>query len=136
MKIILLLLIPITLKAPPYIDLLSSNDRQERTFYTNKFNFELFKKAVEFNCSNYDIVIKQAILETGWFKSNIFKTKNNLFGFYDGKGKYNHWYKSVIDYARYQKRKYKGGDYYSFLRQSGYSVDSLYIDKLKRINYE
>lgn len=81
-----------------------------------------------------DIVIAQAKLETGNFTSYLFKVSNNLFGFrnYNGYKKYKTWQASVEDYSNWQNKKYKGGDYYEFLKWINYAEDSLYIYKLKQ----
>jgi len=63
------------------------------------------------------VVLAQAILETGHFKSEIFKQNNNLFGMKEAKVRqhtadgtnlghacYDSWQESVIDYALYQAR--------------------------------
>ena len=94
-------------------------------------------------CEYYDIqhsniVIAQAILETGHFRSNMCKTKNNLFGLYNSsKNEYfsfNHWSESVEAYKKMVQYKYKEGDYYHWLDSIGYATDSLYVYKLKQIN--
>ena len=80
-----------------------------------------------------DIVLKQAILETGWLSSYSCKNRHNLFGFrYRGKYlEFDTWQESVEYYSRWQKRHYKGGDYYKFLKDRGYATDPEYITKLK-----
>ncbi len=82
-----------------------------------------------------DIVLKQSILETGWYKSYSCKTRNNLFGFrYRGRYlEFATWQDSVAYYCRWQSRKFKGGDYYTFLKSVGYAEDTEYINKLKSI---
>jgi hypothetical protein len=63
------------------------------------------------------IVLAQAMLETGHFKSDVFKQNNNLFGMKEAKTRqhtavgtnlghacYDTWQESVIDYALYQAR--------------------------------
>lgn len=90
-----------------------------------------------------EIVYAQAILETGWFNSDICIRKNNLFGLYDSKTNsyitYNHWVESVLDYDKYIQSKYKNqkhiyfNDYYRFLQDIGYARDSNYIHKIKSI---
>lgn len=83
-------------------------------------------------CPN--IVLAQARLETGNFKSKVCRTKRNLFGIRKG-GKYKsyrRWQDSVADYKRLISSRYKGGDYYAFLRRIGYAEDKSYISKLKR----
>jgi flagellum-specific peptidoglycan hydrolase FlgJ len=47
--------------------------------------------------------------------------------------KYNHWTESVEAYKRFQDKKYKGGDYYTFLKKVGYAEDPHYVWKLKHI---
>lgn len=82
-----------------------------------------------------EIATKQAVLETGWFKSAAFKNKNNPFGLMKG-GELREFesieeacqaYKDLIYY------KYDGGDYYEFLDEMGYAEDPNYIWKLKHI---
>lgn len=81
-----------------------------------------------------EIVLNQAKLETGNFKSYLFKKSNNLFGFrnFNGYKVYKNWKCSVIAYKQWQSKKYKGGNYYTFLKNIGYAEDSLYIKKLKQ----
>lgn len=103
------------------------------------FNPQNLKIAlVKYNIDHWDIAYKQSILETGWWRSRVFKKNNNLFGFYY-KGKYlkfDNWLESVKYYKRWQRRKYKGGDYYKFLKLLPYAEDPKYITKLKQIKYE
>ena len=85
--------------------------------------------------SNQNIILKQAILETGWLKSVNCKKNNNLFGLTNLKGyyKFKHWKESVIFYRDRIHKKYKKGDYYVFLDNLGYAEDTLYVQKLKMI---
>ena len=83
-----------------------------------------------------EIVFRQAILETGWFKcENCSMDHNNLFGFYWKKKylEFDTWQESVVYYSRWQKRHYKGGDYYQFLEEIGYATNPDYIKLLKGI---
>lgn len=87
-----------------------------------------------------DIVRAQAILETGHFRSKVFREYNNLFGLYDSKNqdyfKFEHWSESVAAYISMVQYKYKPPDnYYSFLEKLGYATDTNYIQKVKRIEY-
>ena len=79
------------------------------------------------------IVLAQARLETGNFKSKLCKQKHNLFGIkHNGKyASYPSWRESVRDYKRCISSRYKGGDYYAFLKRIGYAKDPQYIRKLK-----
>lgn len=80
-----------------------------------------------------DIVYGQARLETGNFKSNVFKKYNNLFGFRKGDYLYfRNWKASVQYYADFQKRYYKQGeDYFKFLTRVRYcEADSIYKERV------
>ena len=90
-----------------------------------------------------DIVLAQAILETGWFTSYNYTFRNNCFGFYyKGLMKFDTVQDCVDYYQRWQERHYTGGDYYDFLeclwvREDGtcvrYAKDPDYVSKLKSI---
>jgi flagellum-specific peptidoglycan hydrolase FlgJ len=81
-----------------------------------------------------DIVLAQARLETGNFKSDRCRRDHNLFGIKHGKkyARYRTWQESVADYKARISTRYKGGDYYAFLRRIGYAKDPKYIAKLKQ----
>lgn len=120
----------------------------------------LYEKIVESNVKFPDIVFAQAILESGYFTSQLFKTTNNLFGmkypkirknFAIGKSKsgyavYSHWTKSVDDYIEWQKRTIKSNLNISrsgYLQKLSkiYCTDPSYISKINQItklfnNYE
>lgn len=90
--------------------------------------------------SHPDIVLAQALLETGYFKSKIFKERNNLFGLYNSRiGEYyrfEHWTESVDGYINYIEYKYdpsRDSSYYDFLDRIGYAEDPRYIVKIKSI---
>lgn len=95
----------------------------------------LYNYILECRIKSPKIVYAQAILETGSFKSRLFNTHNNLFGFRGSQGYicYNNWRESVDHYSRWQEENYKGGDYYAFLTKIHYAEDSSYVSKLKRI---
>lgn len=87
-----------------------------------------------------EIVMRQAIIETGNFYPNHLMKKNNLFGFRVG-GKclqFNSWQESVDYYKDWQTRKYTNPDenYYSFLVRIRYATSSQYIKKLKKVNFD
>ena len=82
------------------------------------------------------IVLTQAKLETGGYKSKVLRTHNNLFGLRK-QGKYrrfNNWNESIIAYRDLVQYKYKGGDYYHFLHNLGYAEDPEYIQKLRKLS--
>ena len=81
------------------------------------------------------IVLAQARLETGNFRSDRCRRDHNLFGMKRGRryAKYSNWRESVKDYKQRISSRYKGGDYYAFLRRIGYASDQNYIGKVKHI---
>ena len=81
-----------------------------------------------------EIVLAQARLETGNFKSMRCKVDHNIFGIKHGKkyATYKRWQDCVTDYKKRISSRYKGGDYYEFLRRIGYARDPKYIQKLKQ----
>lgn len=114
-----------------------------QSFSQNK-DLEAFKKALnKSNIKHKNIVLKQAILETGWFTSRIYRDNMNCFGFYyNGFIKFRSIEKCIGYYERWQSRHYEGGDYYEFLNCLykdnkgdciGYAKDSNYTKKLKKI---
>jgi len=84
-----------------------------------------------------DIVLAQAILETGWFRSNACRKKHNLFGLTNPRtGKYyefDHWTESVKAYYTKVQYRYKGGNYLLWLRKIGYAEDKNYIRYVIRV---
>lgn len=88
------------------------------------------------------IVLAQAILETGWFKSAVCRNKHNLFGLTNPRTKdyyeFNHWTESVkayytkVQYRFYQKnKKIKSEvDYLIWLRDLPYATDRNYIKSI------
>ncbi len=96
----------------------------------------LYDALVYHKVNHPEIVCAQAILETGWFTSNLFHNNNNLFGLYNSKSKqffkFNNWHDSIKGYKNMIQYKYKEGeDYYAFLTRIGYAEDPKYINKLK-----
>lgn len=84
-----------------------------------------------------EIVLRQAIWETGWFKSKHVLEKNNIFGFRHTK-KYMSFetWKACVDYYKtWQLRKYTNieEDYYAFLIRVKYATSTKYISSLKSI---
>jgi len=103
----------------------------------------------ELNIKFPHIVLAQARLESGNFKSKIFKENNNLFGMKEAKqristnkgtnlghAKYDSWKECVLDYALYQATylsKFKTEEqYYSYLADN-YAENGRYIKLIKKI---
>jgi hypothetical protein len=100
------------------------------------------------------IVLAQATLETGGFRSKVFKQNHNLFGMKQSlrrpttcKGTknnhayYDHWESSVEDYGYYQAtsgliKARTDQQYYNLLSQMGYAEDPNYILKVKKLAEE
>ena len=95
------------------------------------------------------IVLAQSKIETGNFRSKIFRENHNLFGMKEAQRRittaegtnrnhayYNHWRESVYDYAFYQCRYLSGikseADYFQYLGAS-YAEDTQYVSKLKNM---
>lgn len=103
------------------------------TFTCANFTLELHKQGIQ--CS--DVVLRQACLESGYFKSDVWKKNNNPFGFCykDCYLQFDTWQESIKYMKDWQGRWYKQDeDYYSFLQRLPYAMDSLYVKKLKSIN--
>ena len=113
-------------------------------------NYKQFEDMVySMNFPYPDIVIAQAKLETGHFKSEVFKMNNNLFGMRHplqrvtlSRGSnlnhavYNSWQHSLMDYAMWYNKycsKYQTKDeVYNYL-QRVYSTNKNYIKILKQV---
>ena len=109
------------------------------------------------NVEHIDEVIKQTKLETGWYKSRLFRDHNNLFGMHmpvvrpttansyitaDGNKRvanYDTWQSSVADYILYidyyKSLGYSTDNYYEFLISVGYcELGSYYIRLLESMS--
>lgn len=110
---------------------------------------ELLDYIVKLNIRYPKVVLAQAKLETGNYKSNVFITKKNLFGMKlarsrpttgqgDGKGyaHYKTWKESVIDYALLQTSYYRNcrteQEYMEQLQRT-YCENSMYIQHLREL---
>lgn len=116
----------------------------------NKFTKEkLVNELKRLNIKHPHIVMAQSIIETGYWKSKIFKENNNLFGMREAKVRintalgtqnshayYETWRESVYDYAFYSCRYLSGvrteNEYYAYLGKN-YAEDPNYVKALKSI---
>ena len=97
----------------------------------------LYQEIIRNGIRHPKIVLAQAILETGWFRSPLCRNRHNLFGLTNPKtGKYyefNHWTESVRAYYTKVQYKYKGGNYLLWLHKTGYAEDPRYVCSVIRI---
>ncbi len=97
----------------------------------------LYQEIIRNGIRHPKIVLAQAILETGWFRSPLCRNRHNLFGLTNPKtGKYyefNHWTESVRAYYTKVQYKYKGGNYLLWLHKIGYAEDPRYVREVIRI---
>jgi len=114
----------------------------------NAQNNEALKKQIEeiytyIKCCEIqhpEIVLRQAIWETGWFKSDYCRNRHNLFGFRHTKTymTFNSWQESVEYYKKWQEKRYKdpNEDYYKFLVRVKYATSKEYVSKLKSLRVD
>ena len=100
-----------------------------------------------YGVKHVDIVLRQTVLETGWYKcTNCSMRYNNLFGFRLKKHvsdsnplgyiPFKNWQESVKRFAWYQKTYYneeKYPNYYDHIRNSGWSSSPTYVEYLKKM---
>lgn len=108
-----------------------------KTEYVQHLNDSVvYKKLIEKNVKYPFIVLAQAKIETGNYKSNLCINGNNLFGIKSGK-RYAHYNNidECID-AYLNKIQYKlrnGENYYKFLKRIGYAENPTYVEKVKKM---
>lgn len=85
------------------------------------------------NIPHANIVLAQAKLESGNFKSDLVHTHQNIFGLKKGNRyrRYSHWTECVKDYKKCISNRYNGGNYYAFLNRIGYASHPNYTGLLK-----
>lgn len=95
----------------------------------------VYNYLVKIGAKHPETVLKQAILETGHFKSYTCRVRKNLFGLTLNHKLvvFNNWKESCDKYLKWVQYKYKGGDYHDFLYELGYATDPDYIKKLNSI---
>ena len=103
--------------------------------YSSLMDSNVYREIVSQNIYHPDIVLAQAKLETGNYKSKACTVYNNLFGLRKPDGsyyKFNSWQESVKAYKDWVQNKYTPpNDYYDFLDSIRYAEDDNYINKLR-----
>ena len=97
----------------------------------------LYQEIIRNGIRHPKIVLAQAILETGWFRSPLSRNRHNLFGLTNPRtGKYyefNHWTESVRAYYTKVQYKYTGGNYLLWLHKIGYAEDPRYVREVMKV---
>lgn len=86
-----------------------------------------------------EIVLHQAILETGWLRGKYLMSRNNLFGFRKKKYmRFKNWKESVDYYKKWQVKYYKNPkeNYYNFLVRIKFAGAKQYKSHLLKIKYK
>lgn len=101
----------------------------------------LYHTLKHYNFPSPAVITAQAILESGNFKSRLCIDKNNIFGLYNSESnsyfEFDSWISCVFAYKKFILNKYKEKEnYYNFLNRIGYSEDSLYEGKVKKLELE
>ena len=97
---------------------------------------EVRKELARQKVPHAEIVLAQARLESGNFKSHRARVHHNILGIkHNGRyARYRRWQDCVADYKRHISSRYrKGEDYYAFLRRIGYASDRQYGRKVREI---
>ena len=122
----------------PIIELADTIINKQPKFFIQQPSEGIEEALSYYGLKHKDIVLAQAILETGHFTSRICLEYNNLFGLYDSKNKdyykFNHWSESVVAYKEWIQKKYQPpNDYYIFLKKINYAEKEDYTRLLKKI---
>lgn len=129
-------------KDPPDKDIVYYEVVHYRNINNLQLEHDLIDVLYYYDIKYPEIVYAQAILETGYFKSNVCNNYNNIFGLYDSRNndyfKFNHWTESVLAYKNMIQYKFEGAEeeppnYYTFLEQIGYAEDVNYTNKLRKL---
>ncbi len=114
-------------------------EEKDLSFLTGELNDSTLYLALQYYEIKYPkIVLAQAKLETGNYRSKLCKQGNNLFGLYNSRRKryytFDHWTNSIEAYKNMIEYKHKDGeDYYAFISRIGYAEDPNYVRKVKQI---
>lgn len=112
-------------------------NNEKSNSYSNELTIENLYAALKKHGIKYPkIVLAQAILETGRFRSRVCNENNNLFGLRHSNGYYvfDHWEESVIAYKNKVQYKHRDNEnYYAFLKRIGYASAKDYIERVREI---
>lgn len=117
-------------------DSVTTKDKNVKIAQTKPLNESSLKaELAKNNIPHANIVLAQAKLESGNFKSDLVRTHQNIFGLKKGNQyrRYSHWTECVKDYKKCISNRYEGGNYYTFLNQIGYASHPNYTELLKDI---
>lgn len=145
--LIVLLVEGISNVSPKQIALETSDEElQQQVIEQMSFEDSVFTYIVELNIKHPDVVLKQAKIESGNFKSKVYLENNNMFGFKRafkrantqvdtnrGYAVYTSWQECVIDYALYQTYSAKNlgrEEYINFLGKH-YAEDPNYKNLIR-----
>lgn len=146
----LLLIFGFTSNPTKQVENLSQEEKLIVVREYNEFSEEkLIEKIDELNFRYPHIILAQAKLESGHFKSTIFLENNNMFGMKEAKLRanlakgtnrnhayYETWQDCILDYALYYSTYLSDirteGEYFEYLRQN-YAEDPTYVQRLKQI---
>ena len=105
--------------------------------YSSLMDSIVYREILAQKIHHPDIVLAQAKLETGNYKSKACNVYNNLFGLRKPDGsyyKFNSWQESVKAYKDWVQNKYTPpNDNYDFLDSIGYAEDINYTSKLRNM---
>ena len=110
--------------------------KQQKINY--QFVEEVYSYILKKKIQHPQIVLHQAILETGYFRGKYLMSRNNLFGFRKKKYiRFKNWKASVDYYKKWQLKKYKNPNenYYDFLLRIKFATKQ-YKFHLLKIKYK
>ena len=90
---------------------------------------KLFQEICAAGIEHPEIVMRQALLETGNLKGRMLMSRNNLFGFRSQSYlSFGSWRESVAYYKKWQAKRYvnRGEDYFAFLTRIRYASGPSY----------
>lgn len=139
MKKLIIVLILLLFFISPNISMVNREyTHQDFTEITTLNDTILYYALLHYEVKHPRAVLAQAKLESGNFKSSLFKRHNNFLGLYNSRRreyfKFSHWTECILAYKNMVEYKLKEGeDYYQFLTRIGYAEAPNYVDLVKRI---